>query len=48
MSGGWTVLSGTQIGSVHVRDGRPIQDAVRTWAEGDAAVVAVADVPSKR
>ena len=41
--GVWTVLSGTQIGSVHVRDGRPIQDAVRTWAEGDAAVVAVAD-----
>jgi len=43
MSGGWTVLSGTQIGSVHVRDGRPIQDAVRTWVEGDNAVVAVAD-----
>jgi hypothetical protein len=43
MSGGWTVLSGTQIGSVHVRDGRPIQDAARTWAEGGAAVVAVAD-----
>jgi len=41
--GVWTVLSGTQIGSVHVRDGRPIQDAVRTWAEGDSAVVAVAD-----
>jgi hypothetical protein len=41
--GAWTVLSGTQIGSVHVRDGRPIQDAVRTWAEGDAAVVAVSD-----
>lgn len=41
--GAWTVLSGTQIGSVHVRDGRPIQDAVRTWSEGDTAVVAVAD-----
>lgn len=41
--GRWTVLSGTQIGSVHVRDRRPIQDAVRTWSEGDAAVVAVAD-----
>jgi Protein phosphatase 2C len=41
--GAWTVLSGTQIGSVHIRDGRPIQDAVRTWTEGDAAVVAVAD-----
>ena len=41
--GVWTPLSGTQIGSVHVRDGRPIQDAVRTWVEGDKAVVAVAD-----
>ena len=41
--GAWTALSGTQIGSVHVRDGRPIQDAVRTWVEGDSAVVAVAD-----
>ena len=41
--GAWTVLSGTQIGSVHVRDGRPVQDAVRTWVEGDSAVVAVAD-----
>jgi len=41
--GAWTVVSGTQIGSVHVRDGRPIQDAVKTWREGDAAVVAVAD-----
>lgn len=36
-------MSGTQIGSVHLRDGRPIQDAARTWVEGDAAVVAVAD-----
>jgi hypothetical protein len=42
-SGAWTALSGTQIGSVHVRDGRPLQDAVRTWVEGDSAVVAVAD-----
>jgi hypothetical protein len=41
--GAWTVLSGTQIGSVHVRDGRPVQDAVLTWVDGDAAVVAVAD-----
>ena len=41
--GAWTPLSGTQIGSVHVRDGRPIQDAVRTWVDGDTAVVAVAD-----
>ena len=28
---------------MHVRDGRPIQDAVRTWVDGDTAVVAVAD-----
>jgi hypothetical protein len=39
----WTVVSGTRIGSVHVRDGRPIQDAVRTWAGDGGAVVAVAD-----
>jgi len=43
MTSGWTIVSGTQIGSVHVRDGRPIQDAVRTWAGEGAAVVAVAD-----
>ncbi len=42
-SGGWTVVSGAQIGSVHVRDGRPLQDAVHTWVEGGAAVIAVAD-----
>jgi hypothetical protein len=41
----WTTLSGTTIGSVHVRDRLPIQDAVLTWSD-DAqrqAVVAVAD-----
>jgi hypothetical protein len=43
MTPGWTVVSGTQIGSVHVRDGRPIQDAVRTWTGDNAAVLAVAD-----
>jgi len=41
--GRWTALSGTQIGSVHLRDGRPLQDAARTWTQGDAAVAAVAD-----
>jgi serine/threonine protein phosphatase PrpC len=41
--GGWTTLSGSRIGSVHVRDGLPIQDAVLTWSDGDTAVVAVAD-----
>lgn len=43
MSQGWTVLSGSRIGSVHVRDELPIQDAVLTWSDGDQAVVAVAD-----
>lgn len=40
---GWTTLSGTRIGSVHVRDGLPLQDAVLTWSDGGAAVLAVAD-----
>jgi hypothetical protein len=40
---GWTTMSGTRIGSVHVRDGLPLQDAVLTWSSGDRAVVAVAD-----
>ncbi|MCL2543940.1 MAG: protein phosphatase 2C domain-containing protein [Nocardioidaceae bacterium] len=39
----WVPLSATTIGSVHVRDGLPLQDAVLTWAEGDQAVIAVAD-----
>lgn len=41
----WTTLSGTTIGSVHVRDRLPIQDAVLTWSDdgGRQAVVAVAD-----
>lgn len=41
----WTTLSGSSIGSVHVRDELPLQDAVLTWTDaqhGDA-VVAVAD-----
>jgi serine/threonine protein phosphatase PrpC len=41
--GGWTTLSGSRIGSVHVRDGLPIQDAVLTWNDGVSAVAAVAD-----
>lgn len=39
----WSAAAASTIGSVHVRDGIPIQDAVLTWAEGDRAVVAVAD-----
>lgn len=41
----WTTLSATTIGSVHVRDELPIQDAVHTWTspESGQAVVAVAD-----
>ncbi len=41
----WTTLSGSSIGSVHVRDELPLQDAVLTWTdpEGGHAVVAVAD-----
>ena len=31
------------IGSVHVRDQRPLQDAVATFAEDDVSVIAVAD-----
>ncbi|WP_408898798.1 protein phosphatase 2C domain-containing protein [Nocardioides sp. R1-1] len=42
---GWTTLSGTTIGSVHVRDQLPLQDAVLTWTDptGGHAVLAVAD-----
>lgn len=39
----WTTLSATRIGSVHLRDDLPLQDAVLTWQEGDQAVLAVAD-----
>ncbi|TWG92320.1 protein phosphatase 2C-like protein [Nocardioides sp. J9] len=41
----WTTLSGSSIGSVHVRDQLPLQDAVLTWTDPNAghAVVAVAD-----
>jgi hypothetical protein len=45
MKTSWTTLSGTSIGSVHVRDRLPLQDAVHTWTDPAAghAVVAVAD-----
>jgi len=39
----WTTLSGSTIGSSHVRTGLPLQDAVLTWSDGDQAVAAVAD-----
>jgi hypothetical protein len=39
----WLVGAASRIGSVHVRDGMPIQDAYRTWNQGDCAVIAVAD-----
>ncbi|MEQ6903813.1 protein phosphatase 2C domain-containing protein [Nocardioides sp. YIM 152588] len=39
----WTALAASTIGSVHVRDRRPLQDAALTWSEGDLAVAAVAD-----
>lgn len=41
----WTTLSGTTIGSVHVRDQLPLQDAVLSWSDYEAgqAVIAVAD-----
>jgi serine/threonine protein phosphatase PrpC len=40
---GWTVVSASRIGSVHVRDNLPLQDAVLTWSDGTHAVAAVAD-----
>lgn len=41
----WTALSASTIGSVHVRDELPLQDAVLTWTDATAgqAVLAVAD-----
>jgi len=40
---GWTILSASRIGSVHVRDELPLQDAVHTWTDGSQAVASVAD-----
>lgn len=44
-SAGWQVASATTIGSFHVREHLPNQDAVQTWAapDGTAAVAVVAD-----
>lgn len=41
----WSALSASTIGSVHVRDQLPLQDAVLTWTDPDKgqAVIAVAD-----
>lgn len=39
----WVALAGSQIGSVHVRDGTPAQDAHRVWSNDTTAVIAVAD-----
>ncbi len=43
MSRRWTALSGTRIGSVHVRDGLPLQDAHAVRVTDAAALIAVAD-----
>ena len=43
MSRRWTALSGTQIGSVHVRDGLPLQDSHGVRVDGATAYAAVAD-----
>jgi hypothetical protein len=43
VSHGWTPVAASVIGSVHVRDGVPLQDAWAAWAEGSGAVLAVAD-----
>ena len=40
---GWTILSASRIGSLHVRDELPLQDAVLTWTDGMQAVASVAD-----
>jgi len=39
----WFVGAASAIGSVHVRDQRPNQDAALVWAEGGFAVITVAD-----
>lgn len=39
----WTVLSASRIGSAHVRNDLPLQDAVHTWSDGRQAVMAIAD-----
>src|SRR5690348_1328061 len=39
----WAPTAATTIGSVHIRDGLPLQDAFLTWADADRTVIAVAD-----
>lgn len=39
----WEPIAATTIGSVHVRDQLPIQDATLTWADGPRSVIAVSD-----
>ena len=39
----WAAVSGTRVGSAHVRDGKGGQDAHLSWTDGDTAVVSVAD-----
>lgn len=39
----WIAVSDSLIGSMHVRNGTPTQDSHRTWCDGAAAVITVAD-----
>ena len=39
----WGAASATQTGSSHIRDGKPGQDAHRSWSDGSIAVISVAD-----
>lgn len=43
MTSPWVTLSGSQVGSLHVRDGTPPQDAHLTWTGDTGAVIVVAD-----
>ena len=43
MTHDWVVVSDSQIGSVHTRDGSRTQDCHRVWTDGSCAVIAVAD-----
>lgn len=42
-AGQWTALSGATIGSVHVRDGLPMQDAHAIHVQDGTAIISVAD-----
>ncbi|WP_232679782.1 PP2C family serine/threonine-protein phosphatase [Nocardioides sp. R-C-SC26] len=39
----WSTAGAALRGSVHVRNGMPLQDSVRTWSDGERAVIVVAD-----